>query len=293
MRRRPTLAEQIDAAHAHGQEEGIHLRAFQVFIAGPRNRAVTLGETEAKELKTYIAEAGNLWVVAHGTFLDAPWSGQTHAAKFIRKEIAICHEAGIRGLVIHLGIPGPDQVLTYLPRLMTGVRGVRVYLEVPHVLPDNSSYETPEKLAMFFRAIRLRLDTDLEYFGLCIDAAHLWSCGVNLSSYEDAANWLESLEAAHDVIPPSKIMFHLNDSFDELGAGTDRHAPLFRGNIWGAYAEEPQKSGLAAFVHYAVRHGVPVILERKDPDPTVKDPRAVLRDDYGALLELAPSLGLD
>ena len=56
-RPRPTLAEHIAAAKAHGQEVGIDLRAFQVFVAGPRQWKMSLGAEEAAGLGEYLDTA--------------------------------------------------------------------------------------------------------------------------------------------------------------------------------------------------------------------------------------------
>ena len=138
-------------------------------------------------------------------------------------------------------------------------------------------------MAAFFRKVR-EVDPELSEFGLCVDTAHLWSCGVDIASREAAQTWLEELEAVSDVIPPGAVMFHLNDSLDDRGSGVDHHAPLLQGKIWGEYAEEPKESGLAAFVEYAVRHDTVAILERKPPSK--------LLDDYANLEKIDGSLAI-
>lgn len=247
---------------------------------------MTLRDEEADLLREYIdgarADGDRVMVIAHGTYLDAPWKGDQRAAEFICSELALCSRAGIAGLVVHLGVLPAREVLKYLPRLKTPTSTL-VYLETPAVKPSNAHYETPEKLADLFRAIR-GIDDSLCKFALCIDTAHLWSCGVDLQSFEAAEDWIRRLEAVADVIPPDRVMLHLNDSFDERGSGVDHHAPLLQGKIWGGYAGQPQQSGLAAFVDYAVRNNLVVILER---DP------GFLLDDYASLLRLAPTTRLE
>jgi deoxyribonuclease-4 len=272
---RPSITAHIKAARAEALAVDFDARAFQVFVAGPRNMTVTLREEEADELREYLdRNHDDLQVIAHGTYADYPWYGKPYPAEFIRMELELCERAGISGLVIHLGKPGVEEVMQYVPRLATATRNVLVFLEVPHVKPEHSHYETPEKLAALFREIR-RLDPTLCKFGLCIDTAHLWSCGVDLQSFEDAEEWLRRLEAVADVIPPDRIIIHLNDSFDEMGSGIDHHAPLLGGKLWGAYKDRPRQSGLAAFVDYIVRNHTTAILERK--------PQEALLDDYAVL----------
>ena len=281
-RGRPSIVEHIRAARAAAAEADFDAQAFQVFIAGPRNRTVTLRGEEADELRAYL-DRTKLVAVAHGTYADYPWSGAPYISKFIRLELELCARAGILGLVIHLGKPPVATVMKFLPRLLSPQSEALVFLEVPHVKPEDSHYETPEKLAKLFEAVR-RLDPTLCKFGLCIDTAHLWSCGVDLQSFEDAEAWIRRLEAVADVIPPGRIMLHLNDSHSERGSGLDRHAPLLGGKIWAEYADRPQHSGLAAFVDYAVRHETLVILERK--------PAEALLGDYSALERLTDAVRL-
>lgn len=283
--KRPSITAHIKAARAAGAAAGFAARAFQVFVAGPRNAKVTLKDEEADELREYLdGEGREAAVYAHGTYVDFPWHGSLDAAGFVRAEVALCARAGISGLVVHLGKPDVEEVMKFIPRLVSTVSGVLIFLEVPHVKPENSHYETPEKLADLFRAIR-RLDPTLCRFGLCIDTAHLWSCGVDIQSFDAAEDWLRRLEAVAAAIPPNRIIFHLNDSKDKRGSGVDHHAPLLAGEIWGEYAERPRQSGLAAFVDYIVRHETPAILERK--------PVEALLDDYSVLDSLTHAARLE
>lgn len=278
--KRPSIVAHLLIAKAQAEAVGVAFRAFQIFVAGPRQRRITLTEEEAKELEGYLSHE-DIWGVGHSAYAAYPWRDDhkaRHAAKFVRQEARRAKEAGLQGLVVHLP-QQPADVLAYLPRLFDA-EGARIYLETPSLKPENSHYETVEKLAELFRQIREQHDPDLTGTGLCIDTAHLWACGVDLSSREDAAEWLEQLEAAEPVIPSDRIMFHLNDSARALGSGVDCHEGLLQGNIWQAYADCPGKSGLAAFVEYAVRHNIPTILERR--------PASVLSADYMALHRLSP-----
>lgn len=240
-------------------------------------------------------EANSLWGVAHGTYQDVPWNVDSPRHKFIcsfiRKEYERAHMAGLKGVVVHLGAPPPEVVASCVPNIIPfkscGVdinqlrvalppgasaplsaesarrMPPRIYLETPHIRPEKSHYDTPEKLAALFRLIRERVDPHLRVVGLCIDTAHIWSCGVDIQSYESADGWLKRLRAVHDVIPPEAIFFHLNDELHGPGSGRDEHEPLMHGTIWRDYRQVPARSGLAAFLEYASEFNIPTILERK------------------------------
>jgi hypothetical protein len=161
---------------------------------------------------------------------------------------------------------------------------VRIYFETPAVVPKETYYETPAKLAALFTALR-SVDPKLEKFGLCVDTSHLWVNGNDLQSYAAADFWFRDLEDQKEAIPHDRVMIHLNDSATERGHGPDEHAGLGMGHIWSGYLKHTlaggiPASGLAAVVDYARRHHTPTILERH--------PKEALRLDYRILCELAP-----
>jgi endonuclease IV len=278
---RPSIVEHIEAAAAEAlAEAGLAVTAAAIFVGGPKNREITLRGEERAQLREYVKRTG-LRVIAHSSYSAQPWRGDPDAARYIREELGVCQEAGIAGLVVHLPKLPVEHVMRYIARLCEpGAPDVRLYFETPAVRPAESYYETPEKLAALFAAIRAEIDPRLEHFGLCVDTAHLWTCGVDLRSYEAADEWLRGLEAAADVIPPAAVMIHLNDSARARGVGPDTHAGLAHGKIWEGYLDRPEAGGLAAFTDYAQRHETPVILERK--------PKEALKHDYLVLRKLTP-----
>jgi endonuclease IV len=88
-------------------------------------------------------------------------------------------------------------------------------------------------------------------FKLCIDTAHIWGGGYNISSAAGAAEYFSHFQIG-DI-----GLFHLNDSLSPLGSQKDIHAPCGDGVIWGS-----DRSGLNWIVEYATRNNIPMILER-------------------------------
>jgi endonuclease IV len=170
---------------------------------------------------------------------------------------------------VHLPKLPIESILKYIPRLHEpAAPDVKIYFETPAVSPKESYYETPLKQATLFHMIPSHMNV-----GLCIDTAHIWTCGVDISTYALASRYLADLEMMRQFIPERSIMFHLNDSQRPLGVGPDTHEALTRGQIWhGA------ESGLNAFINYIVKHNNITILERKAD---------LLRNDYQIIKELA------
>ena len=222
-----------------------------IFVGGPRMLKIIVSKEDINELSILPVK-----IIAHSAYCAHPWNGKEYAAKFILSELQVCKDANIQGLVVHLPKAPIKTVMRVLPSLMVEGNPI-IFLETPAVSPKESYYETPEKLSALFMAIR-EIDPELKNFGLCVDSAHLWTCGVDISSYDDAESWLSRID-----IPKTNLMFHLNDSERDIGVGPDTHAPLCTGKIWSRYKNNVKESGLAAFVNYAVRYNIPTILERK------------------------------
>jgi deoxyribonuclease-4 len=259
--------------------------AFQIFISGPQNMKFTVDTAEAAVLRKYIeSKNGLVWGVAHGTFLDNPWNtGKANhgwTVKFIKMELARAAEAGLAGVVVHLGTQEPGVVVGVLRELLSvppkhaadfvkrggepstaagsgSPPAGRIYLEIPAVNPEKSRYASAHNLVELFALIRKEVGFDR--VGLCIDTAHISACGVDISSYEHASDWIDVIE---DGIPPGVVLLHLNDNRHPCGSGRDEHDSLLIGEVWGEYKECPEKSGMNAFLQYAVRFDIPTVLER-------------------------------
>lgn len=269
---RPSIADHIRAAVAEARDgSGFGIGAAAIFVGGPKSCSITLRPEERAELRDLVASTG-IRVIAHSSYAAQPWRGDAGAAQYIRDELRVCAEAGIEGLVVHAPKLPIAEVVRYAGGLAGDAASPRLYLETPAVTPAETYYETPEKLRSLFSALR----EVPGQFGLCVDTAHIWTSGIDLRSYDAAARWLGRLEEAADVIP--QVMLHLNDSLRARGVGPDAHAGLAAGRIWEEYRDDLRRSGLAAFVDYAERHGTPVILERK--------PKEALPADYAVLRRL-------
>jgi endonuclease IV len=126
---------------------------------------------------------------------------------------------------------------------------------------------------LLFNRIKNEIDPNLNYFGLCVDTAHLWSCGVDLSDYLSAETWLNELN-----IDPKCLMIHCNDNEKNIGIAPDIHTSLTDGKIWNNYKNNLQDSGLMAILKYCKKYEIPIILERH--------PMELLFNDYVIIQQL-------
>lgn len=242
----------------------------QVFVKGPRSSKDTLTEDDKFQLREYINHV-RLPLVIHGAYIDVPWGGARGTIHNIKQELQTAAYIGAQGVVIHLGAGASNEnvlrdVLKSVADLPKNSTGQTLWLEINTAKPGTGTFETPEKLDVLFDRIRrLDIGPDQLKIGLCIDTAHLFSCGVALRDRHSASNWINKVEQILDKDTP--IMLHLNDSASALGSGKDIHQKLCHGNLWRDYHPDHgnlpfDDSGLAAILDWADENNIITILER-------------------------------
>jgi deoxyribonuclease IV len=230
------------------------LPAAQIFVHGPRTHDETVSAVEIEEIRD-IRDVG---LVIHGAYPDYPWKNNPEAISGIRRELQIADEMGASGVVIHLGAEAAtrETLLRVLSRIDEGLNLTTtrtLWLETNVTLPEKATFSDPAGLRALMVMVKSRKYANINV-GLCLDTAHLHSCGVKLQTTREVTEFLNGL-------PSAKYMLHLNDSAMERGSGKDKHAALGRGKIW-----EETQAGLVVFVEWAARMGVTVILERHPDD---------------------------
>lgn len=275
--KKASMAEHAASAVADAKQHGLAVGAIQVFVSSPRKLELVMSANEAAGVKEWATRA-RVRVVAHSTYAAPPWENK-FAARFVSQELRRCRDGGFEGLVVHLPHAKPALVPPAVKAIVALYEDKekypakdmpKLFLETPAAVTERH-YETPEKLKVLFDS----LGDVKQHVGLCVDTAHLWTCGVDLSDREGAQHWLEQLQ---QLLPATAVMLHLNDSHCALGRGPDSHAALGAGEMWRG--RRLQHSGLGAFVDFAVKHNCIAILERSSP----------VSSDYAAVAALAPSV---
>jgi endonuclease IV len=257
---------------------GFQRPVAQIFVSGPQSFTETLSPADKDEVGHLVREQG-LTLVIHGAYADHPWNRSPGSIHNIKQEMMIAAQIGATGVIIHLGAgAAQDENLAYcldkIGDIDTATRADTIlWLEIHTAKSSRFTYETPEKIIDLFRRVKVANVHGLK-IGLCIDTAHLFSCGMSLMAHQAATEWLNGVAAglAADNIP---IMIHLNDSASTLGSGKDKHAALTLGNLWGSYNAVTgvlpiAESGLVAVLDWAERNDIVVILER-DPELVIRD----------------------
>lgn len=244
------------------------ITAVAIFVAGPRTYNINVSTEETDNIRSL-----QLDIYVHNTYISHPWEGSCKAINSIHDQLKICEQMNAAGFIIHLPKNTIDNIIKVLPTIYDPEYTTRIYLEIPALKPSNSTFHKPKYLNELFKRIKYEVDPNLNYFGLCIDTAHLWSCGVDLSDYKSAETWLYELD-----IDPKCLIIHCNDNDKDLGHSPDVHNSLTDGKIWSQYKCNLQESGLMAIIKFAKKFDIPIILERH--------PMELLFNDYVIIQQL-------
>lgn len=96
---------------------------------------------------------------------------------------------------------------------------------------------------------------DKERIGLCLDTAHAFQAGYDLSSEKGLTDFLAALE---DIIGVKRIkLIHLNDSKTPFGSRKDRHWHIGEGFLGEA--------GINRFIHHPAINHLPAVMETPKP----------------------------
>jgi endonuclease IV len=234
----------------------IDITAFAIFVAGPRSYSINITDDDIDYLKNC-----GLHIFVHNTYLTSPWKGVYKAMESIDLQLSYCDKINAKGFIIHLPKEKDiDNIIDKLHSIIINKEDISksntiIYLEIP-AISKNSTYHCTDNINELFDKIYKKLDNQMKRFGICVDTAHLWSCGVDVSSYNNTIDWLNELNVPN-------VMFHLNDNTKSLGKAPDEHIELTAGEIWKSYSGFEKDSGIHAVIKYAQKNEFPIILERK------------------------------
>lgn len=246
----------------------LKLNACQLFIMGPRiPTPVKIDEEKIIEVTKEIDvtvhgcyTSVGVWKVFDINIKDAK---SKQILKTLEKELEIARSVSAWGYVIHIAKMLPEDIAHTMRILKPIVEKSKVKLLLEMVASKSDpekTYETPEKLDNLITLIdkECRQDKNADWYGICIDTAHIWCAGQKINTYDEMSDWLNRMTFKHRI-----ELFHINGCSSARGSGKDHHELPFSATdkIW--HGIEPKKSGLAAVIDFAVKRKIPLILEVK------------------------------
>lgn len=217
-----------------GVKEGF--KCFQIFVGGPQSyKLIKFPDSEVKELVKLSDQGVRIYV--HSSYVTYIWKDSRIAMLQIEREIKLSEKIHAKGYVLHLPkwetIPVDskqfENILSRLPKL--------VLLETPANTVNSPA--VMKKLRSLCKKYHLKWT---------IDTAHLWSSGVDISTYSKFKKWFDQYV---DIIG----LVHFNDSKMKLGSQIDRHEIVGHGLIWKGNKEYKK------ILDYILDQGIDAIYE--------------------------------
>jgi deoxyribonuclease-4 len=238
----------------------------QIFPGNPRGwQHVPLPAEQAALARAGWMAAGVAPLIIHAPYLInlASPEDALHAASIagLRHAFSRGVELGAPLITVHLGshkgagaAAGEARLIAAVQRVLEGQPIWLTLLLENNVGAGNSIAADLPALGVLLRAI------DHSQVAVCLDTAHLWGAGHDLSTAEGVERAIEAIDRG---IGLSRLrLLHVNDSPVPLGSHRDQHAHLGQGQI--GYA------GLAAWLTHPALGGLPVVLETPDSVPEVE-----------------------
>lgn len=272
------------AAEKTGKQYGAN--AMQIFTKSPRGGNVKpIDPTDAEKFKTFCAEYKIQYVIAHSAYLlnfgksvkSLPWMKQNILSDFQR-----LHMLGGKGIIVHIGkaldgerqqaiqnvIDNAKYIVDQTEKLThdgyKGVESSAAPLGLEYILENTAGQGSEigyrlEELAQIWKGLhgfspRIRS---------CIDTAHVWGAGYDISDKSAAEKFLKDYDEAIGLNTVS--CFHFNDSKKECGSKLDRHENIGSGMITSGFTGV---EGLKTIAQYAKKHKTPLILETPEDTKT-------------------------
>ena len=243
----------------------INCRALQVFPGNPTGwRHTPLADEAARGVRAATQSAGITSLVIHAPYiLNLAGPDETlyqQSCQALVNSYSRAAEIGAAAIVLHTGSHRGSGVAQGIARLVDGVSAILPAQTGPTMLLLENSAGAGNTLGGTFEELAAMLaDLPPNRVGLCLDTAHVWGAGHDIST---PAGGLLLVEELSRTVGLHRLgVLHFNDSAVGLGSHRDVHARLGDGQIGLA--------GLAGILQalQAADVCVPILLETPDDGP--------------------------
>ncbi|MFB6150236.1 MAG: deoxyribonuclease IV [Haloarculaceae archaeon] len=231
----------------------------QIFTHSPQVwQDPNLGDDETERFReTTAAEDIEPWVIHSSYLVNLCTPKDDLREKSIdsmQKEVDAADALGIEYVNVHLGAHTGAGVEAGLDNAASALDELDVPDGVTVLVESDAGSGT--KLGGDFEHLAAVLDRSERDLGVCLDTAHAFAAGYDLSTPEAVR---ETVAAFDDVVGLERLAcLHLNDSKHECGTNKDEHAHVGDGHIG--------EDGMRAIVTHEALRDLPFVLETPTED---------------------------
>jgi len=227
---------------------------LQIFSISPRGW--TFAKVNEKNSNQFIHLKSKLKidpVFFHTSYLinlaDTGRIGQL-SKQFIKHELNIASQYGIKGTIIHLGSYKHEALSVKHETLIGNIKEILCGSpqETLFIIENAGNKKIGQNLKEIAKIIK---EVNNQRVRVCLDTCHLYSAGYDLSTPEKIEQFIKVFDS---LIGLEKLeLFHFNDSKDPFHSGRDRHENIGQGNI-------PVNEFKLIMTHLKLKH-LPFIIE--------------------------------
>lgn len=259
--------------------ESIGGNAVQIFLGSNRSASMKtktkFTPEEITEIKSYIIKH-NISLIIHSIYLlnfckYPPSSGRIkYAHDNLQHDLKYGSMIGAKCVVLHMGFKNDLTMEEALKNLISNVnhivrhmpKDIMLSLETSAGSGSQFGYSL-EALELLWKGIRHNnrsgKDGSVRRVGFCIDTAHIFVSGYDISKVEGDNSIKSYLDRFNKLIGWKNIInFHINDSRYPLGARKDEHRGIGSGLI---YNTDEGKKALKYIKKFCMARKIPMILE--------------------------------
>ncbi len=245
------------------REQG--LEAVQIFVSNPQGWAVPKPHSDAEAFAEGAREMGLSPVVVHAKYLinlaSPDPDHRERSAAALAAELVAATSLGAALVVVHSGSHGGDGEESGMERLAKGISRAKELaaeakpdrVEAAELLVENSVGAGTQLCSTFDTLAEVAKEAEVR---VCVDTAHTYVAGYDLSTPEGAWEVAAELRAA---LGDRVALLHLNDPRNALGSHRDGHQRLGEGHV-----------SVDAWVElFRGLPGVPVVMETPYATPEI------------------------
>ena len=236
---------------------------------------------EMNEIKSYVSK-NNITLIVHSIYLlnfckYPPYSGRIkYAHDNLQHDLKYGSMLGAKCVVLHLGFKKDLTMEEALQNLISNVNHIVRHMPKDIMLSLETSAGTGsqfgyslESLELLWKGINHNNNKGSGRVGFCIDTAHIFVSGYDISKVEGDNSIKSYLDKFNKLIGWKNIInFHINDSRYPLGARKDEHRGIGSGLI---YNTDEGKNALKYIKKFCMTRKIPMILETHGAGSSKKD----------------------
>jgi deoxyribonuclease-4 len=239
------------------REQG--LETVQIFVSNPQGWAAPVPRLDEEVFATGAQKIGLSPVVAHAKYLINLASPEVEhrerSARALAAELVAAGSLSVDLVVVHAGSHGGSGEAEGMKRLIEGLDRARQLAgnEAPEVVVENSVGAGAQLCYTFDALAEVSNEAGVR---VCVDTAHAYVAGYDLSTPEGARKVAGELKAALDE---RLALLHLNDPRHGLGSRRDGHERIGEGQV-------PKEAWAELFTALP---NVPVVMETPYATPEI------------------------